>query len=156
MFEIEASRLQGLSLERAELFGAPHVGCRYTGRTARAYERTERRCCICGRPAGSCHHVMPLGRADHFDLTTPNGSWRLRSALLCLCGTGATGCHNGFHAGARFRARWAWDDERFEREWWDGLLLATYGPHSPELYRFGRWEVEDRRTGKVWEIRRRQ
>lgn len=155
MLRLEKARLQGLTLERAELFGKPHLGCRYTGRTEKAYERTQARCCICGRPARSCHHVMPLGRARHFDMATPNGTWRLRSALFCLCGSGSTGCHDGFHGGARYKASWLWDEEAWAERWWDGLLLATHGPHSPELFRYGCWQVEDRKTGKVWEIRRR-
>ena len=146
-------QLRGLSVERAECYGKPHVGCRYTGRTARRYERTQGWCCVCGRPAGSCHHVVPIGRGEFFRLVTPKGTWNLRSALLCLCGSGTTGCHDGFHGGAFLKARWVWDDEDCERMWWDGDLLTLMRPHSPQLYLYGRWEITNRRTGEVMTIR---
>lgn len=70
---ISMGQLQGHSLERAELYGKPHVGARYTGKGARDYERTQEWCCICGKPAMSCHHVIPRGRGERFNLVTPNG-----------------------------------------------------------------------------------
>lgn len=146
---ITMAQLRGTSLERAELYGKPHVGARYTGSTAKSYERTADCCCICGRPAQSCHHVIPRGRGERFQLVTPNGTWSLRSPLFALCGSGTTGCHEGFHGGARYRARWAWDNIQYEQQWWDGLLLRQFAPHHPALYAYGRWEIEDRATGRT-------
>lgn len=152
---ISMGQLQGHSLERAELYGKPHVGARYTGKGARDYERTQEWCCICGRPAMSCHHVIPRGRGERFNLVTPNGTWSLRSPLFALCGSGTTGCHDGFHGAARFVPRWVWDNIQFEQQWWDGLLLKLFPPHHPGLYDYGRWEIEDRDTGRTITIRER-
>lgn len=145
------TQLRGLSLERAEVYGKPHVGARYTH--GDRYERTSERCCICRRPATNCHHVVPRGVGDRFPLVTPDRTWLLRSPLFALCGSGTTGCHDGFHGGARYRARWKWDDPQYERWWWDGILLEQFGPHSPKLYAFGCWEIGDRATGRSFEIR---
>lgn len=149
---IEMAQLRGLPLERAELYGKPCVGAEYTDRRG-GYRRTSDTCCVCGRPAQSCHHAAPRSLGKTFTLVTPRGTHELRSALLALCGSGTTGCHDGFHGGARYVARWVWDDEECEREWWCGLLLAIHAPHSPALYGYGRWEIEDRLTGRVATIR---
>ena len=103
----------------------------------------------------SCHHVVPRGRGERFDLATPNGTWSLRSPLFALCGSGTTGCHDGFHGGARFVPRWVWDNIQFEQQWWDGQLLKLFPPHHPGLYDYGRWEIEDRETGMIITIRER-
>ena len=71
----------------------------------------------------------------------------MRTALFALCGSGTTGCHDGFHGGAWLRARWEWDTDEAAREWWDGGLAAEVGPHSPELFRYGRWVIEDADRG---------
>ncbi|MCI6274408.1 MAG: hypothetical protein MR874_06825 [Coriobacteriaceae bacterium] len=153
--------LHGLSREKAMLYGLPHIGAHYThnGRKwkksgARKYERTQEWCFVCGRPARNCHHVVPISNGQVFELDTPNGSWPLRSPLFALCGSGTTGCHGGFHA-RRLTARWAWDEPEFEDMWWDGELLSRYPPHSPALYCYGRWEIEDRETGRIITIRER-
>lgn len=152
---IGMAQLRGTTLEQAERYGKPHVGARYTGKGKRDYERTQAWCCICGRPAISCHHVVPLGKGERFQLVTPNGTWSLRSPLFALCGSGTTGCHNGFHGGARFVPRWVWDNTLFEQQWWSGELLKRHPPHDPALYLYGRWEVEDRDTGRTITIRER-
>ncbi len=133
-------QLHGMSRERAELYGKPHLGCRYVGKR---YERTKPRCVICGRLATSCHHVAHRSWGTKFRLDTPNGSWELLSPLFALCGTGTTGCHNLFHGGASLKAVWRWRSEEAERMWWSGELLARYGPHDPELYRYGYWAIRD-------------
>lgn len=103
----------------------------------------------------SCHHVIPRGRGERFNLVTANGTWSLRSPLFALCGSGTTGCHNGFHGGCRYVPRWVWDNIQFEQQWWDGLLLGLFPPHHPGLYDYGRWEIEDRETGRIITIRER-
>ena len=77
----------------------------------------------------------------------------LRSPLFALCGSGTTGCHNGFHGGSALTARWMWDDPQYERWWWDGILLEQWGPHAEELYGFGFWRIEDRKHDRLIEIR---
>ncbi len=145
------SQLRGLSLEKAELYGKPSVGARYTG--GNSYERTTERCIICGKPAQSCHHVIPRSRGMRFQLVTPNRVWLLKSPLFALCGSGTTGCHDGFHGGSRFRAKWVWDEEQYERWWWDGILLEKFGPQSTDLYGFGEWQIENKNTGRIIRIR---
>ena len=103
---IQMHQLRGLSIERAELYGKPHVGAHYTKGTR--YERTQARCCVCGGNATNCHHVIPRGRGQEFALQTPNGLWLLKSPLFAVCGSGTTGCHNGFHGGAFLKAKWVW------------------------------------------------
>lgn len=152
---IGMARLRGLPAGVAELYGKPHVGARYTGAGKRDYERSQGWCCICGRPAQSCHHVVPRGKGEVFELVAPNGTWGLRSPLFALCGSGTTGCHDGFHGGARYVARWVWDAAEFERQWWDGELLGRHPPHDPALYLYGRWEIEDIKTGRAIAIRER-
>lgn len=150
---IDASRLHGMSYAKASLFGLPHVGAEYTGSGPRHYERTQGWCCVCGRPAQSVHHVVPRGYGKAFTLSSPCGTWELRSPLFALCGCGTSGCHDGFHGGARYRARWVWDEDEYEWQWWDGLMLAEHGPHSPMLYLYGQWEIDDARTGRTLVIR---
>ena len=148
---VSASQLRGVPKDRAELYGKPHVGARYVGNR---YELTAERCGICGRQATNCHHIVPR-RCGDFALVTPRGTWRLRSPLIALCGSGTTGCHDGFHGAARFVPRWVWDNIQFEQQWWDGLLLKLFPPHHPGLYDYGRWEIEDRDTGRIITIRER-
>lgn len=148
--------LHGISIEKAALYGLPHIGARYAqeGKKwsrsgARRYEKTCDFCFICGRPSTNCHHVVPLSCGQVFELETPRGTFPLRSPLFALCGSGTTGCHNGFHGAARFKAAWSWDDPEFERAWWDGRLLSQYPPHSPQLYNYGAWLIEDRFTHQL-------
>ena len=149
-------QLRGLPLERAELYGKPNVGAHYTGKSPKSYERTEPCCCICGRTATSVHHVAHRSWGDRFELVTPNGTWSLRSPLFALCGSGTTGCHDGFHGGARFRARWVWDDQLYEDAWWDGLILMRLPPHHPAIYRYGYWAIDDLREDRTIRIREEQ
>ena len=93
---VSASQLRGVPKDRAELYGKPHVGARYVGNR---YELAAERCGICGRQATNCHHIVPR-RCGDFALVTPRGTWRLRSPLIALCGSGTTGCHDGVHGGA--------------------------------------------------------
>ncbi len=145
----EMAQLRGYSLQRAELFGKPHAGCRYVGS---GWELTQERCCVCGRPAANCHHVMPRGRGKAFQLSTPAGKWQLKSPLFAVCGSGTTGCHDGFHGGAFLRAEWVWDRDVYQRAWWSGELLEVYEPHDEGLYEYGHWAIADARTGRVIEI----
>ena len=139
---LDAGILRGYPKERAELYGTPHLGARYTH--GKAYEPLAPYCCVCGRRAGSVHHVARRSWGETFRLVTPRGTWDLRSPLFCLCGSGTTGCHEKFHGGARLKAEWKWRSTVYEEDWWAGELLQTYGPHSPGLYEYGYWLVTDR------------
>ncbi len=144
---LDARQLRGLPMERAELYGKPHLGARYTGKGR--YELTRPRCCVCGRRATNCHHVAHRSWGVEFPLVTPNGTWSLRSPLFALCGSGTTGCHNGFHGGATLRAEWRWRSETYEEAWWTGRLLQVHEPHSPELYDYGYWAITDRDGNEI-------
>lgn len=144
---LQASQLRGLSKERAELYGKPHLGARYTH--GKAYEALSPRCCVCGRRAGSVHHVVHRSWGETFRLVTPNGTWSLRSPLFALCGSGTTGCHNKFHGGAGLRAEWRWRSTVYEDAWWNGELLRDYGPHHPGLYEYGYWAITDKRGNEM-------
>lgn len=149
-----ARRLGGLSVEMAERYGKPHIGAFYAGDSVRSNVLEEGAvCACCGRPATNSHHCPPLSRGRYFSLRLPSGTWCLRPSLIAVCGSGTTGCHNGFHGGARFTADWVWESDAAAYRWWDGTLLADFGPHSPTLYRFGHWEIKDRLTGNVIEVR---
>jgi len=141
---IEMSRLQGLSVDKAELFGKPNVGCEYTGYESGAYHVLDgARCVVCGsyHPLNA-HHVCPRSVRHVFVL----GGRELRSPLMCLCGSGTQGCHGMLHAG-RFAVRWEWDSDESMEAWWSGELLDRHGPHSDELYKYGRYLITDRMRG---------
>lgn len=144
---IDAATLRGFPKERAELYGKPHLGARYTH--GKAYEALSQRCCICGMRAGSVHHVAHRSWGEKFRLVTPRGAWDLLSPLFCLCGSGTTGCHDGFHAGARLKAVWEWRAEEYEEAWWSGELLQAYAPHDPGLYEYGYWLITDRDGAEI-------
>ena len=153
--------LHGYPLAVAECYGKPHIGCHYrvveynherkaTLRAAHSHKLNEGALCICcGRPATNAHHYPPLGTAISFT----HQRERLRPALFAVCGSGTTGCHNGWHGGARFKALWRWDSDEFAREWWEGSLLKDEGAHSPSLYLFGCWELYDMEQGRIWQVR---
>lgn len=152
---LTSSQLKGLSKEKAMLYGLPHIGARYIKPgTSPSYERISDTCAVCGKFATSCHHIVPRSYGRVFKLETPTrGTYALRSPLFALCGSGTTGCHNDFHGGAMLKARWVWDSQSYEDAWWSGELLARYGAHSPELFNYGCWEIENKRLGITFQIR---
>ena len=153
--------LHGVPRAVAECYGKPHLGCRYRVsefayerkavlRAAHTHERLEdARCICCGKMATNAHHYPPLGTACTFN----HRGTLLRPALFAVCGSGTTGCHDGWHGGARFKALWKWDSEQFAQDWWEGDMLADLGAHSPELFLFGCWELYDMEQGRIWEVR---
>ena len=143
-------QLRGLSIDKAELYGKPHIGARYTA--GDRYERIQDRCCICGSKATNCHHVIPKGRGTQFALETPNGAWLLKSPLFALCGSGTTGCHNQFHGGATLKAAWVWHLPLYRDAWWSGELLGMHEPHAEDLYQYGHWVIRDSRQSRTIEI----
>ena len=146
--------LRGMSLQHAELYGKPHIGAHYMGADVKSHKALQGAlCAVCGRPATNVHHVSPLSRGKTFRLETQVGNWDLKPALFALCGSGTTGCHNGFHGGARFKAEWVWDNDHEAEEWWSGRLLLMMMPHDPLLYLSGCWEITDLKTGTVRQVR---
>lgn len=151
MYIPETHKLHGLSIDAAERYGKPHIGARYDGLTVNSHALNQHaRCACCGKAATNVHHCPPKSKGKHFALEASNGTIHyLRPSLIALCGSGTTGCHNGFHGGHRFAANWVWDADEFAKAWWDGELLRFAAPHSKELYQYGRWEITDKYLGTV-------
>lgn len=156
--QLDVSQLRGMSYEKASLYGMPHIGAHYTqegmkyrrdGR--RNYEPTQTYCCICGKTLHrpNCHHVVPISYGEVFELQGKP----LRSPLFAVCGSGTRGCHNGFHGGHYLKARWEWDTEEYERQWWSGELFNELEPNSPLLYHYGQWVISDTKRGRTIKFR---
>lgn len=146
-------QLGSLSLATAECYGKPHIRCHYQNNSVRSHRRDENAACACcGRFATNAHHNPPLSKGEAFTLQTPNGTWKLKPSLIAVCGSGTTGCHDGFHGGARYKIEWVWLSEEYADMWWSGELLAIYAPHSKELYFFGYWRITDKLRGRSFEV----
>lgn len=155
-FRPSRQQLRAFPYEVAECFGKPHIGAYYSGSSAKSHKAApDARCAICGRRVDNVHHCPPLSKGHQFPLVTPEGTFKLRPSLFALCGSGTTGCHNGFHGGARFKAEWIWHSDKFAEKWWNGWFLS-HGlyPHSSRLYEFGHWVIYDRELGLCIEVRK--
>ena len=150
-----------ISREKAVNYGMPHIGARYRSDYIRSHELVENEegwtpCAICGRPAGSIHHLPPISAS-------------MKPALVALCGNGTMGCHGMVHSG-KADIQWAFDSEAYEAVWFQGWFLShgidgymqtrdgnlTVRPlaaHSAQLYRIGRWKITV--NGRTWEYRGR-
>ena len=112
----QLTRTGGLNTQRAPLTRKPMTRARAPKPTVRTRkdtgpardvrelvkERDAGLCVRCGAPAGSVHHRRPRGQggthgAESDRINQP--SW-----LLCLCGSGVTGCH-GWVESNRAKAR---------------------------------------------------
>ena len=154
MFVPTMGQLQGLSYEVAECYGKPHIGCHYQGESVKSHKRdADALCAICHMPATNAHHNPPLSKGTVFLLITDWGRFVLKPSLIAVCGSGTTGCHNWFHGGARLKARWVWDSDEYAEMWWNGEFLKRMAPHSKELYRYGKWVMQDTLTGEFREHR---
>lgn len=120
--------LNGMSMQRAELFGKPNIATP--------------NCCICGKPASNMHHVVPKGIGGGSKSATINWgfqSYKVYSPLFAVCGCGNTsGCHAKFHAG-KIKVEWIWDDEKHFSEWWHGDLPAIAG--NEKLFDYGCYHI---------------
>lgn len=155
-------QLQGLSIEKAERYGKPSCGAYYRTGSVKSHAPLSRyqRCVVCGRPCTNVHHEPPLRWGQGLRFVDPNGipymsgdqPIVLRPALFALCGSGTTGCHNGFHGGARYFPRWVWDSNQYGHDWWNGLMLDIIG--QPTLYEYGHWEITDKVAHKTIVIAR--
>lgn len=143
-----ASLLRGLSVATAQLFGMPCAGAHYATRQVRSNRLDDDALCVfCRRRATNAHHVPPVGMGRRNATFTLHG-YRLRPALIALCGSGTTGCHGDCHSG-RMKIEWVWDSDEFARAWWSGDLLKEFGPASRMLYEFGHWKLTKEGTGTV-------
>lgn len=147
---VDRCLLNGLSVERASLYGMPHLGAYYV--SGSKYARLYDTCVICGKRANNCHHIVPLSSGKLFQLKTDSGVHKLRSPLILLCGSGSTGCHNEFHGGGRYRLTWEWSSDEFEDMWWSGELLEKHGAHSDSLFKYGGYVLHDKITKKDFSI----
>ena len=143
----DSSLLCGLSVEAAECFGKPHLGCHYVRDDTKSNRLDEQaRCASCGKRAESSHHEPPLGmggRNRQLLLRTPMGIHVLKPALIALCGSGTTGCHGKRHHG-ELPIRWVWERDEHAALWWSGELLKQFAPHDPRLSELGHWEIGGR------------
>lgn len=149
----------GLSLERAELYGKPSLGACYTRFDARSHRLDDMaRCCICGAMATNAHHWPPLGMGGggrQFTLRTPVGRFVLLPPLFAVCGNGnASGCHKAWHDGL-IEVEWAWDDDSYRMQWWDGTLLKPKPPGG-WLFGFGCYRFRDARNGREWKVKKEE
>lgn len=141
-----ASLLRGLSVATASKFGMPCVGAHYEGSGVRTNRLDDgARCTFCRMPATNSHHVPAVGMGAGNATFTLHG-YRLRPALIALCGSGTTGCHGECHSGL-MRIEWRWDSDEYAEAWWMGDLLREYGPANPLLFGYGEWVIE--RPGKT-------
>lgn len=150
---ITKDRLAGHTMDVAERYGKPHVGAYYKSASVKSHTLADDYvpCACCGMPATNVHHDPPLRYGHEFPFwSDARRDWiYLKPALFALCGSGTTGCHDGFHGGARYTIKWVWDYEDAFDDWWGGKLLEILEPHSPGLYQFGHWEIQDKKTGMV-------
>lgn len=156
-FTPRMEQLCGLSYDVAECYGKPHIMAFYASSSVKSHKKEpDAVCAICRRQVGSVHHNPPLSRGHVFLLKTQWGQFVLKPALFALCGTGTTGCHNGFHGGARYKATWVWDSDEYAEKWWSGEFLKDIEPHSNQLFKYGKWVIHDARTGEDIEYRGRK
>ena len=163
-YEPNTVQLRGLSYETAKLYGMPHIGAWYKSENVKDYDHHGYHpCAACGMPASNVHHEPPRGKSSGIDprtgrkipgsflLVTPMGKFVLLPALICLCGTGVTGCHGKRHAN-KLKIRWEWDSEESERKWWDGTFLKRgLKPNGDWLWSHGCYVFEE--NGKEWRYR---
>ena len=130
--------LNGLSYERASLYGMPHIHCTPNSITGA--------CAICGRRATERHHMAPKGMgARYLTVQTENGALKLESALVALCHE----CHDKFPPqGFEYSAEWVWKDVESANLYWSGALYEMgIEPHSERFYDYGFYVF--RANGKV-------
>lgn len=146
MYQPDMQQLHGLSIQRAELYGKPNLGCSYKGNSR--YMLHGDMCVICRkRMATNAHHIAPRS-SGLFVMDTEWGHFVLKSPLFALCGSGSTGCHNDFHGGARYEVEWQWDSDTWAQRWWSGWMLAHgYLPHSERLFNCGQYVISDKKLG---------
>lgn len=143
--------MQKIYFNRDLLYGLPHIGCKYENKSVNSNRLLDdAKCVCCGLPATNAHHYPPKGTAP----TRKRNGHVLKPALFAVCGSGTLGCHNDWHGGARYTAFWRWDRHEYEKQWEDGTLLEIHGAHSPALYYYGCWVIQDKKLDISWEVRK--
>lgn len=160
----DSRQLKGLPYETVKLYGMPHIGAWYKTENVKDYAHDRYvPCASCGLPASNVHHEPARGSSSckdpktgkkipgSFLFDTPKGRFVLLPALICLCGTGTTGCHGKRHNG-ELKIRWEWDSEESERKWWDGTFLSKgREPNGEWLWSHGKYVFTD--SGREWSYR---
>lgn len=131
------SQLNGISRQKAECYGKPHILAEYTADDVRKYRHDEGLCPLCHSELICNTHHQPDRHS--FNLKTEWGIFVLKPALFGLCGSGTTGCH-GLIESNRLSVEWRWDSEEYADRWWSGYTLSHgLKPHDERLYRMGCW-----------------
>lgn len=153
--KLSSKQLNGLDYRKAELMGKPHINAHYANRRVKSNMLDGYApCCVCGQLATNSHHVVPLSVCHFWKMNTPRGVFSLSTPLFALCGSGTTGCHNGFHGGARYSVEWVWVSEQYRDEWWEGHTLANIcRQHDSFLWQQGYYELTDKVSGRVFRLR---
>ena len=128
--------LHGMSIDKARLFGMPHVGCHYANLSVNSHKLDRgARCAVCGQIARHAHHEPQKGMGGTRGFLLHE--FALRPALLALCPQ----CHHDRHF-SDLSFTWLWEDDESEAEWASGKLLRDgFGPGSEELFSLGYWVV---------------
>lgn len=119
-----------ISYKRLSFYGKPHL-------------TADKMCFVCGRPAGSSHHIVPKGIGGGSRYVEVAGK-RLESARIDVCGTdNVTGCHGRFHH-HEISVSWEWNEPEYEELWNTGQMFTDYGitPHSERLYEYGYYVLQ--------------
>ena len=130
----------GISQDRIELMGKPHLGAHYTAEDYRRYALDENaRCAVCGRRATDVHHVVRRSTIHSWTVNTPIGRFVAMSPLFALC----RGCHEKFHQ-VQLDVTWEWNDEDCREAWESGDILAHVCPPGHErIFDYGHYILTD-------------
>ena len=147
-------KYNGLSRDKAECFGKPHINAWYTGNGESVDKYTfdhQAIDIITHQQPTNTHHIVPRGTARFITIPSQYGVFVLKTALIAVRGSGTWGVHGAFHR-HEIKMTWEWDSPEYEEQWWNGYLLSHgYPPHSKELYKLGRWVIDVR--GAIIEYR---
>ena len=143
----------GISKQRLELMGKPHIGAYYEREDYKTNRLKEgARCAICGKPATESHHVVPRSTVHAYTLDTPLARFVVMSPLFALC----RGCHDDIHKRGRYAIEWVWEREQYREEWENGHTLAHIcRPANEFLFQQGHYLLTDNFTGEERELKPR-
>lgn len=141
----------GVSINRLELMGKPHIGAHYEREDYRTNRLDEgARCVICGRIATDSHHLVPRSVLRGYTVDTPLGRFVTMSPLFALCRT----CHKDIHDRGRYNFEWRWTKKQYVDEWHNGHTLAhVCRPGSDFLFQEGYYLMTDKLTGTTRKLK---